>query len=159
MIGFGLIALTVLSLVGFGISRLFGGGGSTPIVTDPAPGGAQGDTQQPASPAAASRVITYWGLWEPSEVLSQVLADFEAANPGVKVDYIKQTHLDYRERLQTAVASAQGPDLFRFHASWTPMLAEELAPLPSSIMSSAQYRETFFPIAAEQLQVDRKSVV
>lgn len=152
LIGLVVVALLVVAGIVFGLSRLFGGGGSTSVTTDPGTGAPAGQ-RDPAAPAAPSKVITYWGLWETSDVLEQVLADFETANPGVKVDYIKQTHLDYRERLQTAVASAQGPDLFRFHASWTPMLAQELAPLPSSVMSSAQYRETYFPIAAEQLQV------
>lgn len=97
--------------------------------------------------------ITYWGLWESNEVLDEVFTDFEALNPGVEVIYRKQSHVDYRQRLQTAIASGNGPDVFRYHGSWVPMLSEELSPLPSKIMSTDEYQQTFYPVAAQQLQV------
>ncbi|MBD3279801.1 MAG: extracellular solute-binding protein [Candidatus Pacebacteria bacterium] len=96
--------------------------------------------------------LTYWGLWEPSEVLAEVFQEFEQENPGVKVDYRKQSHRDYRERLQTAIASGNGPDLFRYHATWVPMLTNELEPMPTSVMTVADYKKIFYPVAAEQLQ-------
>ncbi len=102
--------------------------------------------------------LTYWGLWEPSSVLEEVLTEFEQQNPGIKVEYRKQSHKDYRERLQTAVASGNGPDVFRFHATWVPMLQEELATMPSKIMSANQYKTTFYPVANEQLQLNGQIV-
>lgn len=107
-----------------------------------------------SAPTAASKkvTLTYWGLWEPDTTLKEVLADFEKKNPTIKVDYRKQSHLDYRERLQTAISSGNGPDVFRFHASWTPMLAEELTPIPAKVMSANLFEQTFYPIAVNQLQ-------
>src|SRR5690606_306277 len=64
----------------------------------------------------------------------------------------------YRERLQTAIASGNGPDIFRFHASWTPMLRNELAPIPASIYSAGEYNSTFYPVAAKQLQLNGQLV-
>lgn len=98
-------------------------------------------------------MVTYWALWEPSEVFSQTISEFEKANPGIKVNYVKQSHKDYRERLQTAIASGNGPDAYRYHASWVPMLKNELAAMPSSVMSASEYQKTFYPVAAKQLQV------
>ncbi len=95
--------------------------------------------------------ITYWGLWEPSETLTQVFSEFEQQNPGVKVSYVTQSPVDYRERLQTAIASGKGPDIFRFHASWTPMLKNELAAMPSSVYSASEFQSTFYPAATQQL--------
>jgi ABC-type glycerol-3-phosphate transport system substrate-binding protein len=116
-------------------------------------------------PAAARKTVpekqttlTYWGLWEPNNVVSDVLTKFEEANPGVKVNYVKQSHKDYRERLQTAVASGNGPDAFRFHASWASMLKEELAAMPQSIMSAKEYQETFYPTAAFMLSINGQIV-
>lgn len=127
-----------------------------------------GNTPQPAGPSAPTNTgntgnttntgrkttLTYWGLWEPSTVFEDVITEFEAANPTIDVNYVQQRHPDYRERLQTAIASQNGPDLFRFHASWTPMLAEELSPMPNSVMSVTEYRNIFYPVAAQQLQIN-----
>jgi len=97
-------------------------------------------------------------LWEPDQVLAGVLEDFGRENPGVIVQYKKQSHLEYRERLQSAIAAGTGPDVFRFHASWAPMLKAELAALPKTVMSSSEFASTFYPVAAKQLQVDGKLV-
>jgi len=98
--------------------------------------------------------LEYWGLWEPESVMQPIISQFEKQNPGVSIRYTKQSYKNYRERLQTAIASGNGPDIFRFHASWTPMLTNELAPLPASIMSLAQFKKTFYPVATHQLQLN-----
>lgn len=102
--------------------------------------------------------LEYWGLWEPNEVLDEVLKEFEQQNVGVTVRYTKQSHRDYRERLQTAIASGNGPDVFRYHASWVPMLTQELAKMPASVMSTADFKKTFYPVASKQLEVDGQMV-
>lgn len=97
--------------------------------------------------------VTYWGLWEDSQVLKEVIADFESKNPTIKIDYRKQSHRDYRERLQQAITSGSGPDIFRYHVAWIPMLGADLSAMPASVMSVAQYKETFYPTAYNNLQV------
>lgn len=97
-------------------------------------------------------VLQYWGLWEPGEAFQQVIDEYQALNPNVTIQYTKQSHMDYRSRLQNAIASGNGPDLFRYHASWVPMLKSDLASLPSSVMSSADFQQTFYPVAIRQLQ-------
>ncbi len=84
--------------------------------------------------------------------MTDVINQFQTANPGVSIRYTKQSYQDYRERLQTAIASGNGPDIFRFHASWVPMLKNELSPMPASVMSSTEFGNTFYPIASTQLQ-------
>ncbi len=108
-------------------------------------------------PAEQTSLI-YWSLWEPDSSIKSILAKFEEANPGVKVSYIKQSHQDYRERLQTAIAAGNGPDVFRYHASWTPMLAQELAAMPQAIMSATEYQATFYPVAAKMLNIEGQIV-
>jgi len=103
-------------------------------------------------------VLTYWGLWEPTAVLEEVISDYEKANPGMKIDYLVQSHKDYRERLQTAIASGNGPDIFRYHATWVPMLAQDLAVLPANVMTAQEFQNTFYPVTAQQLQLEGKIV-
>ncbi|MBW7955102.1 extracellular solute-binding protein [Patescibacteria group bacterium] len=137
--------LVVLGVVGFILSR-FLGGRSTPGANTPNTG-----NQIPNRPET---VITYWGLWEPTPVLEETLADFEEQNPGIRVNYQQQTYQDYRERLQTAIAGGRGPDVFRYHASWVPMMRAELSPMPASVYTPAEFQSIFFPIASQQLQLN-----
>src|SRR5690606_26128309 len=67
---------------------------------------------------------------------------------------VKQSHKDYRTRVQNARSSGNGPDIFRYHATWVPMMKSVLAPLPSAVMSAPEYQTTFYPIAGTQLQVN-----
>jgi multiple sugar transport system substrate-binding protein len=105
---------------------------------------------RPASTSAPT-VLTYWGLWEPTTVLQSVFTQFEQANPGIKIKYEQQKSQDYRERLQTAIDNNQGPDIFRFHDTWVPMLGARLAPVPKTIFDSATYTSTFYPVAQKML--------
>jgi multiple sugar transport system substrate-binding protein len=147
------IIIGALLLVGgliFAATKFLGGGSSSSSSVSTPSTATKPVTNTPAT--SKKKTLTYWGLWETSAAFEEVLSDFEEANPGIEVNYVKQRHTEYRERLQTAIASKNGPDLFRYHAAWTPMLQNELAPMPSSVMSLSEYRETFYPVATEQLQ-------
>jgi multiple sugar transport system substrate-binding protein len=99
--------------------------------------------------------LTYWGLWEPSQVVSQVLADFERDNPGIKVTYEQQSHKDYRERLMSRLEGGAGPDVFRFHNTWVIMLQDYLESMPDSVMSEAQFESTFYPVTVNSLTTQK----
>ncbi len=34
--------------------------------------------------------LTYWGLWEDSNIMQGIISDFERQNPKIKVEYVKQ---------------------------------------------------------------------
>lgn len=102
---------------------------------------------------AAQVTLTYWGLFEPPAVFQQVIAEFEKTHPQVKIQYSQENLKFYRERLQNSLAKGQGPDLFRFHQSWVPMLASYLSPLPASVYDLATFEQTFYPSARESLKL------
>ncbi len=95
--------------------------------------------------------ITYWGLWENEATVKSLIADFEATHPKIKVTYVKQSHRQYRERLQGAVGRGDGPDVFRFHNTWVPMFRNELSPAPETVMSTQEFASTFYPVASADL--------
>lgn len=99
--------------------------------------------------------ITYWGLWEPSTVMKEVLAKFEAQNPDIKVEYVQQSVKDYRERLQTSLKNGQGPDLFRYHMTWTPLLVSNLTTIPENVMSPAEFENQQYPVAQKWLKTSK----
>ena len=95
--------------------------------------------------------IVWWGLWEEASVVSPLIEEYQAAHPGVKVEYTKQSHQDYRERVASALAEGEGPDIFSFHNSWVPMFKEELDKVPASVISPAEYAQAYYPVISSDL--------
>lgn len=96
--------------------------------------------------------ITYWGLFEPKEAFQQVIADYEKLHPEIKIDYQYSKLTEYRERLQNSLKNNEGPDIFRMHQSWVPMLGESLSPVPGTVFDSQTFEKTFYPSAKESLK-------
>jgi len=95
--------------------------------------------------------ITYWGLWEPESVMTGLIEEFEEENPKIKIKYIQQNIVDYRQRLQSALASGSGPDIFRIHNTWLPMFINDLAPVPNDLASSLSLETNYYPVLRESL--------
>ncbi len=86
--------------------------------------------------------ITYWGLWEPEAVYQTVIDDYKRIHSNVTIKYIKQSQLDYRDRLVAAINSGSGPDIFRIHNTWVSTLKNYLAPIPMD-------KSVFYPVVGE----------
>lgn len=95
--------------------------------------------------------LVYWGLWEDSGIVNSVIADFEKQNPDITVQYIKEDPKQYRERLVTRIKNGTGPDIFRFHNSWLPMLSGYLLPLPTDVITPQDFVKYFYPVANTDL--------
>lgn len=100
---------------------------------------------------SSSNAITWWGLWEDSSAVAPLISEYEASHPNVKIEYVKQSPQDYRERLTNALAKGTGPDIFRFHNTWVPMFKGDLDTLPSSVINPADFAKNFYPIASSDL--------
>ena len=125
----GLGGLIVLGLVAFGFKSLFGEQKKDEIVT-----------------------LTYWGLTDEAGTMTPIIAKFESENPLVKINYVKQSSQDYRERLLNSLAKGSGPDIFRFHNTWVPMFSNHLSSLPAEVLDTQTYQKTFYPVASQDLQ-------
>jgi len=154
-------AIILIGVLIFAGMRILGGSGSQSAGTNGTAGTGTGTgaAKLPNSNNPAKQItLSYWGLWAPTSVLQSVFDDFSKQNPGVTIQYQKQSPTQYRERLQSAIASGTGPDLFRFHASWVPMLRSELSPAPSAVMTPSEFENTFYPIATKQLVANNQVV-
>ena len=125
---FAILGVIALGLVGFILSRVLGGKG----------GGGEAN-------------LVWWGLWEDESVVGPLIAEYQEANPKVKIQYVKQSQQDYRERLTNALAKGEGPDIFRFHNSWVPMLKNDLDFVPASVLGAGDYAQTFYPVASSDM--------
>ena len=97
--------------------------------------------------------LTYWGLWEENNIIGPIIEDYQKAHPDVKINYQRQSPRDYRERLQSAMAREEGPDIFRFHNTWVPMFKGDLVPIPANVYDPATYEATFYPVARNDLRL------
>lgn len=95
--------------------------------------------------------ITWWGLWEDPSVVQPLINTYQSQHPGVKINYIKESPQDYRERLTSSLAKGSGPDIFEFHNSWVPMFRNSLDSLPASVMNPADFAKNFYPVASSDL--------
>jgi len=95
--------------------------------------------------------LNYWGLWESDQVIAPIIADFEKTHPKIKIAYTKQSPKQYRERLASSLARGEGPDIFRFHNTWVPMFSQDLAAVPSALVSDLNLQHNFYPVVAQDL--------
>lgn len=89
--------------------------------------------------------VNIWGLWEETGVVSEVVADYQRENSNATIKHVKQSPINYRERLTAALAGVSGPDIFLIHNSWLPMFKNDLSFMPSEVYPPAQYKTTFYP--------------
>lgn len=109
--------------------------------------------EQPKPVEEAKITLTYWGLWEDESVNKVVLDDYQRLHPNITINYVKQDPKQYRERLQAAIDRGEGPDIFRYHNTWIPMFNKQLAPMPKTIYSDADFQKTFYPVVATDVKI------
>lgn len=98
----------------------------------------------PKQPARVT--LTYWGLWEEPRVMQAVFDDFTKQYPYITINYTREDVKEYRQRLTTRIPLGNGPDLFRYHNSWYPMISADLAPFPKGTIDTAALQTNYFPV-------------
>ena len=68
--------------------------------------------------------IVFWQFW-PTEVIGPIIAEFEKANPGLKVEMQQLTWQNGFEKIVAAVASGTQPDLCELGSTWVPKFAAD----------------------------------
>ena len=97
--------------------------------------------------------LTYWGLWEEPEVVRPVIDEYTAKNQHLTINYVRQDPEQYRERLTAAIDRGEGPDIFRFHNTWLPMLTKQALAVPKEIYADSDYEKIFYPVVLKDLKI------
>jgi multiple sugar transport system substrate-binding protein len=108
----------------------------------------------PESKKEAKATLTYWGLWEPEEVIQPLVQEYQSSHPGITINYQKQNHQQYRQSLQYALEKEGAPDIFRLHNSWLPMFKNNLAPMPEDVKKTLSPDNIFYPIHKSELSIN-----
>ena len=88
--------------------------------------------------------------------MQPVISAFEKENPGIKVNYISQSHKDYQQRLGNALTNKTPPDIIRLHTSWLPIYLDKLMPAPANTVSAAQMEANFYPTIVSSLTLNNQ---
>ncbi len=107
----------------------------------------------PKEPVVKDITLTVYGLWEAEDLLKPAFEEYKKIHPNVTIKYELQRSINYRSRLQTKIANNEGPDIFIIHNSWLPMFLKTglLAPMPSTLLSYADFGKSFYPIVKDTM--------
>lgn len=100
--------------------------------------------------------LTFWGLWEDEALIKPLIEEYRKVSPDTTINYVRQSSVNYRTRVQTQVRAGVGPDVFMIHNTWLPMFIGDLAP---SSMSLTDYQSTFYPVAVDSFVKDNQILV
>ncbi len=112
-----------------------------------------------AVPARADVEIEYWQYTFAQRVkaIDELIKQFQAANPGIKVKHTHVPYDDFRVKIAAAIPAKQGPDVVQLFYGWLQdyLKAGLLQPLPAGAFSAAEIEKEFFPIV-QQMKVGGK---
>jgi len=113
------------------------------------PAATEAPTSAPTEAPAEPVTIKYWHTHSDPESakLEEVIAAFQAANPGIKVEATRYAYNDFKTALLTAVASGDVPDVVRMDIVWVPEFADQgaLAQLDGSLPEFDAITKDVFP--------------
>jgi len=84
-------------------------------------------------------VVRFWAMGREGEVVAALVAEFEQAHPGVRVDVQQLPWSAAHEKLLTAFAGGVTPDLCQLGNTWIPEFAalDSLEPLDAHVAASS----------------------
>lgn len=92
--------------------------------------------------------IEYWQYFfrERVEAMDALIAQFEAANPGIKVKHTHFPYAQYRTKTAAAVPAGEGPTVMQLFFGWMREYAKSklIQPLPSDTFRTADIDRDYF---------------
>jgi multiple sugar transport system substrate-binding protein len=131
---------------------------AAPVVPAAAPAGEAAATTAPAAEAAGETAaagepieIEYWqySFGARIDAMNQLIAQFEAENPDIKVIHNSDIpYDDFRNKIAASVPAGVGPDVASLFYGWQPAWIDAgyLVPLPEDAFPPDQIRAEFSPM-------------
>jgi len=97
-------------------------------------------------------VLTYYSLYDDSEVIDPVISKFIASHPGLKINYRKFSDFkEYQKTVLDEMANGEGPDIFSMNNDWFRWNTKKLVPMPLSAGELDGFDGTFVDVAHKDL--------
>ncbi len=95
--------------------------------------------------------LTWWGLWEDTPTMQAIIVDFKKEYPNIDIEYSKRSPQDYYEKVQSRIDNGTGPDIYRYHNSWVPVLSDKLLPLPVDVIDPKEFKNNYYSVVQKDL--------
>lgn len=106
------------------------------------------------------RTLTHWQHHSEARArgVEQFKAEFEAAHPGVTIEFQSIPWGEYWDKLYTAIAAGKGPDVFQIPMGLIPKFIASgyLVPVDESVVTAQQIESEYIPWVIERLKSDGK---
>lgn len=108
-----------------------------------------------------SVTLQFWGTFDDDRFYSDAIAEFNKANPGVRVIYRKFNFEDYEKQLIDSFAAGTGPDIWLMHNAWLPKHNDKIQPLPQEkikgedkpLFTFKEFQDQFVDVAVKDLTI------
>lgn len=94
--------------------------------------------------------IVYWQYFYETKknLMDELISEFEAANPDIKVTQQTFPYADYNTKVAASVPSGKGPNVINLYYGWLPtyVSAGYLQPLSGDDFTPAKIESEFFPL-------------
>jgi multiple sugar transport system substrate-binding protein len=74
--------------------------------------------------------LTWWGVFDNPESFREIIADYTAIHPHIKINYRELRQDEFEKELIDALAEDRGPDIFTLHNTWIKKHLSKIEPLP-----------------------------
>jgi multiple sugar transport system substrate-binding protein len=104
-------------------------------------GAGSSETAKDISSGKATGTLTVWAMGNEGDILPDLMKEFEAANPGVKVNVTAIPWDSAHDKFTTAITAGTTPDAAMVGSTWMGEFAglDALDPVPPSIDTSAYF--------------------
>lgn len=94
--------------------------------------------------------LTYYRLFDSEETFSPLIQQFQSEHPNIQITYKTFTDpSEYEDMIVNEMAEGGGPDMFSIHNSWIDKHWKKLTPMPSELMTTSDFNDTFVNVASD----------
>ncbi len=112
-----------------------------------------------SAPPTYAVKLEVWGVFDDSDALATILADYRKINPYVtEITYRKLNVDTYKQDLVDAMAAGKGPDIFLIRNSWVPSFQDKIVAAPATFADERGFREAFVDVVAGDFMGSEKQI-
>ncbi|MBA4336821.1 hypothetical protein C0416_03545 [bacterium] len=96
--------------------------------------------------------ITYYKLFDDSEVMDPLIQEYRALHPTVRINYRQFTDTqEYYDTILNELAEGEGPDIFSVPNTWFAKNYKKVYPAPANMLPYQTFEETFVSVTMDDL--------
>lgn len=111
-------------------------------------------SRKKVAPKSSKVTLTYWHYEDDKDAFQPIIDAYQKQNSNVTINYVKpstESQEDYQNKLNNALASGQGPDIFSIKNTWFPQNSKKISPTPKTVMSVDDFKKAFLSVTQKEL--------